>query len=58
MRSFIKFSLLAFMLLYPLHSFGAEALKLRFLTTVTTDEKEGQLKTPEGVACNDKSFSL
>jgi len=44
------------MLLYPLHSFGAEALKLRFLTTVTTDEKEGQLNTPEGVACNDKSI--
>jgi len=56
MRSFINYSLLAIILLSPLHSFGAETLKLRYLMTVTTDEKEGQLKNPEGVACNDKSL--
>lgn len=58
MRSLIKFSLFAFILVFPLQSFGAETLKLRFLTTVTTDEKEGQIKQPEGVACNDKGILI
>ena len=47
MRSFIKFSLLAFILMFPLHSFGAETLKLRYLTSATTDDKEGQIKQAE-----------
>jgi hypothetical protein len=50
------FTLFSAVLCSPLHSFGAESLKLRYLTTVTTDDKEGQLKNPEGVACNDKSL--
>lgn len=58
MRSYLQFILFSLLLLTPLASFGAEALKLRYLATVSADEKEGQLKFPEGVACNDKSVLI
>jgi DNA-binding beta-propeller fold protein YncE len=58
MRSYVQFILFAVLLVTPLGSFGAETLKLRYLTTVAADEKEGQLKFPEGVACNDKSVLI
>jgi DNA-binding beta-propeller fold protein YncE len=58
MRSYVQFILFVFLLLTPLVSFGAETLKLRYLTTVSADEKEGQLKFPEGVACNDKAVLI
>ena len=58
MRPYLQFILFVFLLLTPLASFGAETLKLRYLATVSADEKEGQLKFPEGVACNDKSVLI
>ena len=58
MRSFINCSLFAIILLFPLSSFGAEAMKLRYTSAVTMDDKEGQLRQPEGVACNDKSVLI
>jgi hypothetical protein len=54
MRSIIKYTLLALILLFPICSFGAGALKLKYVTTVLKDDKEGQLRQPEGVACSDK----
>ncbi|MFZ3209262.1 MAG: NHL repeat-containing protein [Geobacteraceae bacterium] len=55
MRSIIYLSLLVLTVLAPISAFSAESFKLRFLTTISVDEKEGILKTPEGVACNDQS---
>jgi sugar lactone lactonase YvrE len=35
-------------------SFGGETAKLRYLTSIYSDEKGGSIQLPEGVACNDK----
>ena len=43
-------------LLLPMKSFSAEAVKLRYLQSVYFDDKGGGLKQPEGVACNEKSL--
>ncbi|HEX9022896.1 MAG TPA: NHL repeat-containing protein [Geobacteraceae bacterium] len=58
MRSIIKYTLLALLLLLPLTALGAEALKLKYATGIYQDDKEGQLKQPEGVACNDKGVLI
>jgi DNA-binding beta-propeller fold protein YncE len=42
-------------LLLPLRSFSAETIKLRYLQSVYFDDKGGEIKQPEGIACNDKS---
>lgn len=42
----------AALLLAPLLCEGADAFKVRPLQTVATDDKGGELKFPEGVACN------
>jgi DNA-binding beta-propeller fold protein YncE len=58
MRSYMQLILFALLLLTPLASFGAETLKLRYVTSALADEAAGQLKFPEGVACNDKSVLI
>ncbi|ACH38146.1 NHL repeat domain protein [Citrifermentans bemidjiense Bem] len=55
MRALIYANLLLLVLLVPVQSFAAGSLKLRFLTTISADDKEGLIKSPEGVACNDQS---
>ncbi len=58
MRSIIRNTLLALILLFPLSALGAEALKLKYVTGIYQDDKEGQLKVPEGVACNDQGVLI
>ncbi len=58
MRSIISYTLTALVLLFPLTSFGAETLKLKYVTSILQDDKEGQLRQPEGVACNDKGIVI
>ena len=41
--------------LLPMKSFSAEAVKFRYVQSVYFDDKGGGLKQPEGVACNEKS---
>jgi hypothetical protein len=52
----VRFVVIICMLLLPMKSFSAEAVKFRYLQTVYFDEKGGGLKQPEGVACNEKSL--
>lgn len=46
----------AFVCLLPVLCFGAETLKLRQITSLYADEKGGDLKKPEGVACNETTL--
>ncbi len=50
MRDFI---LVMIMLLLPLHSSGAEAVKLKYKLSIYADEKGNGLKQPEGIACRE-----
>ena len=54
MKYLMKLSLAASLLLVPVASLAGEGLKLRGVQSVATDDKGGELKTPEGIACNDK----
>ncbi|MBU5637925.1 NHL repeat-containing protein [Geomonas sp. Red69] len=45
---------LALVLVVPAAAGAADSLKLRYLGSISTDEKDGAVKTPEGVACNDQ----
>lgn len=54
MNFLVKLSLLALLSLLPLLAQAAEPLKLRGVQSVATDDKGGELKNPEGVACNEK----
>jgi hypothetical protein len=58
MRSLIRYTLFALVLFLPVFSFGAETLKLRYKTAAVMDDKEGALKQPEGVACNDNALFI
>ncbi len=58
MKSFYGYIILTLVLLFPFSSFGAETFKLKYVTTITQDEKEGQIKQAEGVACNDKGVVI
>jgi sugar lactone lactonase YvrE len=51
----LKSFLVLAILFFPFQSFGAEAVKFKYLQTVYFDEKGGSLKQPEGVACGEKS---
>jgi hypothetical protein len=55
MRLFIICMVIISSTILPLCCYSAETLKLRFLTSVNLDDKEGAIKTPEGVTCDDKS---
>lgn len=50
--------LLVISLFPPLKSFGAETVKFKYLQSLYFDEKGGNLKQPEGVACNEKSLLI
>src|SRR6266567_6615481 len=39
----------------PVSSFGAEVKAFRHILSVYSDDKDGALKMPEGIACNDKA---
>jgi len=54
----IIFILLVINLFSPLNSFSAETVKLKYLQSVYFDDKGGNLKQPEGVACNEKSLLI
>jgi len=41
---------------FPLRSYSAETVKLRYVQAVYFDDKNGGMKQPEGVACNDKNL--
>src|SRR3989339_748482 len=45
-------------LFFPVKSFGAETVKLRYLQSVYVDEKGVGMKGPEGIACNNKSLLI
>jgi hypothetical protein len=44
--------------LLPAQSFGAETVRLRYVQAVYSDDKNGGMKQPEGVACNDKNLLI
>ena len=57
MRKFLRYAVpVPLVLCVAAASFGAEAIKLRLMTAVYSDEKGGALKRPEGVACDEKSL--
>jgi len=58
MGSVAKSLFILSLLFLPLHSFSAEAVKLKHLQSVYFDEKGGGLRQPEGVACNEKSVLI
>jgi hypothetical protein len=43
-------------LLLPLNSFSAETLKFKHVQSIYLDEKGGNIKQPEGVACSERSI--
>jgi len=51
LRVFLVFAILSF----PIRTFSAEMVRLRYLQSVYFDDKGGGLKRPEGVACDEKS---
>jgi hypothetical protein len=54
--NWIKIMLIIGVLLLPMKSFSAETVKFRHLQSVYFDERGGNIKQPEGVACSDKSI--
>ena len=54
MKHLMKLSLAASLLLVPVVSLAGETLKLRTVQSVATDDKGGEVKSPEGIACNEK----
>jgi sugar lactone lactonase YvrE len=54
----IKIFVVISALALPLSSFGAEAAKLRYASTIYFDSKGGGLKLPEGVACGESPFFI
>ncbi len=48
--------MLIFLLLLPLRSFSAEAIKLKYAYSLYDDEKGGGLNQPQGVACGTDSL--
>jgi len=56
MRVLLRILLALAISFFPMKSFSAETVKLRYLQSVYFDEKGGGLKQPEGVACNEKSL--
>jgi DNA-binding beta-propeller fold protein YncE len=56
LRSLMKYVAAGMIVMTPAISFAAETLKLRHILTITGDENDKQLSSPDGVACNDKSI--
>jgi hypothetical protein len=54
--NWIKIMLIIGVLLLPMKSFSTETVKFRHLQSVYFDERGGNIKQPEGVACSDKSI--
>ena len=54
----IKIIMIIGILLLPMKSFSAETVKFRHLQSIYFDEKQGGLKQPEGVACNEKGLLI
>ena len=54
----IKIIIIIGILLLPVKSFSAETVKFRHLQSIYFDEKQGGLKQPEGVACNEKGLLI
>ena len=54
----IIFILLVIGLFHSAKSFSAETVKLKYIQSVYFDDKGGNLKQPEGVACNEKSLLI
>ena len=53
MEPLIRIILVMALLIFPVGSFGAEVTALKLIQPVITDNKEGMIKEPEGVACSD-----
>ena len=54
----IKIVMIICILLFPMRSFSAETVKLRYIQSVYFDEKSGSMKQPEGVACGEKDLLI
>lgn len=52
------FILLLLTILLPLNSFGAETMSLKVVQPVLTDNKDGMMKNPEGISCNDEGLFI
>ena len=56
MRVLLRILLVLAISSFPMKSFSAETVKFKYLQSLYFDEKGGNLKQPEGVACNEKSL--
>lgn len=56
MRVLLRILLVLAISSFPMKSFSAETVKFKYLLSLYFDEKGGNLKQPEGVACNEKSL--
>lgn len=57
-KSLMKAFIIITILLFSVTSYSAEAVKLRYITSIYYDSKGGGLKFPEGIACNEKSLII
>ena len=58
MRVFLRIFFVLGILSFSVHTFGAEAVKLKYMQSVYFDEKSGGMKQPEGVACGEKDLLI
>jgi len=55
----VIFSALLFLFLFaPMRSFSVEAVKLRYITSIYSNDRGEGIKQPEGVACNENSLII
>jgi len=57
-KSMKAFVMIIVFILFPVNSFSAEAIKLRHVTSVYSDNTGGGLSGPEGIACRENLFVI
>jgi streptogramin lyase len=58
MALLIRIILLLALLSSPLHSFAAEGMSMKLVQPVLTDNKEGMMKIPQGIDCDDAGLFI
>jgi len=58
MALLIRIFFLLALLSYPLHSFAAQGMSLKLVQPVLTDNKEGMMNSPQGIACDDTGLFI
>src|SRR5690242_21583923 len=55
MERFVKTLLILAIIVAPIRSYGAEIKSFQHVLSIYSDDKDGGMKMPEGVACDEKS---